>query len=206
MLPVEISFENKNIETIIVGDQILFNPRDVGECLGISESTVRDHIQKMSEKQVVKITNKRMFKDLSDEKYMVTLNISDVLKMKMSIQELTAKINKLTFRKINNSGENFVTESGLYKLIFKTDTDFAIKLQELICEDTTPIIRGALLINLLNGNKTSSIAGIYKALRDTGIYFGLSHKDAVIRALIALKAETGFDIKDLLGITPKKTA
>jgi len=245
MLPVEISFENKNIEIIIVGDQTLFNPRDVGECLGISESTVRDHLQEMSEKQVVKITNKKLLDMLSNKNYgskvqemnekmaelrsnvrnkdnrMLVLNLnndsnvdnidnrmpvlnpnthSDVDNIDIETKSLVIK--PFTSRKINNAGENFITESGLYKLIFKSNRPDALRFQDWVCDEVLPAINktGKYINNQVSNQ--SNIASTYKALLDTGLYLGLSYKNAIARACIALEDDTGVDIKTFLGITP----
>ena len=81
-------FEGHEVEIIEVDGQILFNSNHVGICLDFADSTIRDHMSKMSDKHVIKLTN------------------SDV--------GLT------NIRILNNAGENFLTESGVYKLIFKS--------------------------------------------------------------------------------------
>lgn len=50
-------FEGHNVEVIELNGQILFNPYNVGECLGLTDSAVRMAITKMSNKQVRKLTN-----------------------------------------------------------------------------------------------------------------------------------------------------
>lgn len=44
-------------EVIEVNGNILFNPYNVGECLGLTGSAVRMSMNKMNDKQVVKLTN-----------------------------------------------------------------------------------------------------------------------------------------------------
>jgi prophage antirepressor-like protein len=51
-------------------------------------STVKDHIQRMNDRQKVNITN--------------------------------SWVTNMTPRKLNNFGETFLTESGLYKLVFQS--------------------------------------------------------------------------------------
>lgn len=104
-----VTFENKDIEVLVLDEQILFNPYDVAECLNISDVTVRRHIQEMNEKQVITIRN------------------SDV--------------QNLNFRKIANRGENFLTESGLYKLIFKSHKEEAERFQDWVTDEVLPDIR-----------------------------------------------------------------
>lgn len=102
-------FENKEVEVFEFEGKVLFNPKHVGECLGVSQSTVRDHICNMNNKQVI------------------TLKNSDV--------------DIIDFRKLNNRGENFLTESGVYKLIFKSDKKEAEKFQDWVTDEVLPEIR-----------------------------------------------------------------
>ena len=102
-------FEGHNVEVFEWEGKVLFNPRNVGECLGINDVTVRRHLQEMNEKQIIKLTN------------------SDV--------------QILNFRKLNNRGENFLTESGVYKLIFKSHKEEAEKFQDWVTDEVLPTIR-----------------------------------------------------------------
>ena len=70
-------FENHDVEVFEWNGQVLFNPKHVGDCLGIKN--VNDNISKMNNKQVIKLTN--------------------------------SKIGNPDFRKLHNTGENFLTES-----------------------------------------------------------------------------------------------
>ena len=102
-------FKGHNVEVFEWEGKVLFNPRNVGECLGINDVTVRRHLQEMNEKQIIKLTN------------------SDV--------------QILNFRKLNNRGENFLTESGVYKLIFKSHKEEAEKFQDWVTDEVLPTIR-----------------------------------------------------------------
>ena len=82
-------FEGNNVEVFNWEDKVLFNPRDVGKCLELTDSAIRMAISKMNKNQVIKLTNS----DVKD----------------------------IDFRKLNNRGENFLTESGVYKLAFKSN-------------------------------------------------------------------------------------
>lgn len=102
-------FEGHEIEIFELDGEILFNPYQVGECLEISDATVRDHMRKMNKNQVVKLTN------------------SDVA--------------STNIRKLNNAGENFLTESGLYKLLMKSRKPRAERFQDWITDEVIPQIR-----------------------------------------------------------------
>lgn len=104
-----ISFEGKEVEVFEYEGQVLFNPRHVGECLGISLEGVRKAISRMSDKQVVKLKNSN-----------VTVS---------------------NFRKLANRGENFITESGVYKLIFKSQKKEAERFQDWVTDEVLPTIR-----------------------------------------------------------------
>lgn len=102
-------FENKEVEVFEWNGQVLFNPYHCGKCLELAESSVRDLVRKMSDKQVIKLKN-------SD------VGITNI-------------------RKLNNAGENFLTESGVYKLIFKSKKKEAEKFQDWVTDEVLPQIR-----------------------------------------------------------------
>ena len=56
-------FEGNNVEVFNWEDKVLFNPRDVGKCLDMSYSTVKDHVRNFNKNQVIKLTNKDILKD-----------------------------------------------------------------------------------------------------------------------------------------------
>lgn len=104
-----VTFENKDIEVLVLDEQILFNPYDVAECLDMTDSAVRMAISKMNEKQVKTVRN--------------------------------ADVKDVDIRKLNNRGENFLTESGLYKLIFKSHKEEAERFQDWVTDEVLPDIR-----------------------------------------------------------------
>ena len=52
-----MNFEGHNIEIFEFEEKILFNPYDVGRCLGISDEKTRKLISKMNENQIIKLEN-----------------------------------------------------------------------------------------------------------------------------------------------------
>ena len=84
-------------------------PYHCGECLELADSSIRDVVRKMNDKQVVKLKN------------------SDVVNSNI--------------RKLNNAGENFLTESGVYKLIFKSKKKEAERFQDWVTDEVLPSIR-----------------------------------------------------------------
>lgn len=102
-------FENKEVEVFEFKGQVLFNPKHVGECLNIKDTTVRDALSKMNDKKKIIITN------------------SDVVSN--------------DFRKLNNRGEAFITESGVYDLIFRSKKIEALRFKDWITDEVLPNIR-----------------------------------------------------------------
>ncbi|WP_243162649.1 Bro-N domain-containing protein, partial [Clostridioides difficile] len=116
-----MNFEGKEIEVFEFEGRILFNSKDVANCLDIKN--INENIRLMNEKQVVKLRN--------------------------------SDISNTDIRKLNNAGENFLTESGVYKLIFKSRKEEAEKFQDWISDEVLPQIRqtGAYITNNANPEK-----------------------------------------------------
>ncbi len=100
-------FYGRNVEVFELNGQVLFNPKDVGEILEITD--VKSSIRNFSNKQIVKVKN------------------SDV--------------HSMHFRKLNNAGENFLTESGVYKLVFKSRKPEAERFSDWVTDEVLPTIR-----------------------------------------------------------------
>jgi prophage antirepressor-like protein len=100
-------FEGMEVEVFEIKGVILFNAKDVANCLDIKN--VNENLRTMTEKQVVKLTN--------------------------------SAISTTDIRKLNNAGENFLTESGVYKLIFKSRKAEAEKFQDWVTDEVLPQIR-----------------------------------------------------------------
>lgn len=110
-------FENREVEVFEWNGQALFNPKHVAECLDIAD--VNSNIRSFNGKQVIKLTN------------------SDVNKG----DSQNSKMHSMHFRKLHNTGENFLTESGVYKLIFKSRKPDAEKFQDWVTDEVLPQIR-----------------------------------------------------------------
>lgn len=100
-------FKGNKVEIIKYNNQVLFNPYDVANILGIKN--VRDNLTNFNTKQLIRLTN-------SD------VGFSDI-------------------RKLNNRGELFLTESGLYKLIFKSNKPKAEEFANWVTDEVLPTIR-----------------------------------------------------------------
>lgn len=106
------NFEGKEVEVINFNGKALFNPYNVGECLDIVDSAVRKNIRDFNQNQVIKLTNKM----ISD------FNLTGV-------------------RNLNNAGENFLTESGVYQLVMLSRKPSAQRFKNWITDEVLPRIR-----------------------------------------------------------------
>lgn len=60
---------------------------------------------------------------------------------KQVIKLKNSEVKDIDIRKLNNAGENFLTESGVYKLIFKSHKKEAERFQDWVTDEVLPIIR-----------------------------------------------------------------
>jgi prophage antirepressor-like protein len=82
-----------------------------------------------------------------NEKQVIKLKNSDMYDMQI--------------RKLNNAGEKFLTESGVYKLIFKSHKEEAEKFQDWVTDEVLPSLRKndtyEITTNSVNDNLTSLV-------------------------------------------------
>ena len=102
-------FEGNEVEVLELNGKVLFNPKDVGGCLGMTYATIRDHMSQMDEDEVIKLKN--------------------------------SNVGLTNFRKLHNTGENFITEEGVYTLIFKSRKPEAMRFQKWVTKTVLPQIR-----------------------------------------------------------------
>lgn len=110
-------FEGHEVEVFEFEGQVLFNANHVAEILEIKN--VRDNLRKMNDRQVVHLTNSAVGK--ADSR--------------------NSDVTKSNIRKLNNAGENFLTESGVYKLVFKSIKPNAEKFTDWIADEVLPALR-----------------------------------------------------------------
>ncbi|MCD2493746.1 toxin Bro [Lacrimispora sp. NSJ-141] len=60
---------------------------------------------------------------------------------KQAIKLTNFKVKDIDFRRLHNTGENFLTESGVYKLVFKSRKPNAEKFTDWIADEVLPAIR-----------------------------------------------------------------
>lgn len=67
-----------------------------------------------------------------------------------------SKMHNMQFRKLHNTGENFLTESGVYKLIFKSRKEEAERFQDWVTDKILPSIRKTGTYNMVNQQSKDS--------------------------------------------------
>lgn len=60
---------------------------------------------------------------------------------KQVIKVTNSKVKNIDFRKLHNTGENFLTESGVYKLVFKSHKPNAEEFTDWVTDEVLPTIR-----------------------------------------------------------------
>lgn len=75
---------------------------------------------------------------------------------KQVIKLTNSKISSTDFRKLHNTGENFLTESGVYKLIFKSRKEEAERFQDWVTDEVLPSIRKTGTYNMVNQQSKDS--------------------------------------------------
>ena len=66
-----------------------------------------------------------------------TRNFND----KQLVKLTNSKVHDMHFRKLHNTGENFLTESGVYKLIFRSHKPEAERFSDWVTDEVLPSIR-----------------------------------------------------------------
>lgn len=94
--------------------------------------------------EVIELNGKVLFNPKDVAK---CLDISDVnsstrnFNDKQIIKLKNSDVHDMHIRKLNNAGENFLTESGVYKLIFKSHKEEAERFQDWVTDEVLPQIR-----------------------------------------------------------------
>ena len=121
------------------------------------------------------------------------LEISDVnssirsFSEKQVVKLKNSDMHNVHIRKLNNAGEKFLTESGVYRLIFKSKKAEAERFQDWVTDEVLPQIRKTGLytsnqnsINEFKGQLTTFINDIFEEkLKDVKEYYKIKAKSKV---------------------------
>ncbi|EOE7167543.1 hypothetical protein KWL52_007045 [Clostridioides difficile] len=106
-------------------------------------------------------------------------------------------------RKLNNAGENFLTENGVYKLIFKSRKEEAEKFQDWMADEVLPSIRKTGSYSMNHDN----IKNVLMPIMLNGMLAGFEQlsieNDKKIDSKIDEKLS---EVKNLIGFRSKNTA
>lgn len=100
------------------------------------------------------------------------MNEKQVVKIKNS------DVSKVDIRKLNNAGENFLTESGVYKLVFKSHKPNAEAFTDWIADEVLPTLRKTGSYEMPKQDKSKKeklpsvnmmVKNIKEALHDAGV-------------------------------------
>lgn len=124
-----------------------------------------------NEVEILELDGKALFNANDIAKCLDIKNVNDnITRMneKQVVKLTNSDIGESDFRKLNNAGENFLTESGVYKLIFKSNKSNAEKFQDWITDEVLPAIRKTGSYSLPKPMSAMELLELqYKALQET---------------------------------------
>ena len=94
--------------------------------------------------EVLELNGKVLFNPKHVAECLDIKNVNDNISRmneKQVVKLTNSNIGIADFRKLHNTGENFLTESGVYKLIFKSSKPDAEKFQDWVTDEVLPSIR-----------------------------------------------------------------
>lgn len=132
--------------------------------------------------------------DSNVRNYLAKMNANQAIILKNS------DVREMDFRKLNNRGEKFITKSGVYKLIFKSQTDNAEKFQDWVTDEVLPAIEitGGYIPIQENESNELFLARAVKVANET-----IQHKDEIIlnqKKRIKVLETTEKDLKLLMDV------
>lgn len=119
------------------------NPNTADKAL-IGKSTNEIKIFEGHEVEVLEFDGQALFNAKHVAEILEIKNVNDNISRmnENQVVKLTnSAIGKTDIRKMNNAGENFLTESGVYKLVFKSHKPNAEKFTDWIADEVLPEIR-----------------------------------------------------------------
>lgn len=127
---------------------------------------------------------------------------------KQVIKLTNSKIGKTDFRKLHNTGENFLTESGVYKLVFKSHKPNAEKFTDWIADEVLPILRKTGSYEMSKQGKPKKeklpsvnmmVKNIKEALHDAGV-----DSKYIAAEVVRIYSDSGYPVNaPLISDTPK---
>lgn len=121
------------------------------------------------------------------------MNNNQVIRLRNSAVGLT------DIRKLNNAGENFLTESGVYKLVFKSRKPNAEKFTDWVTDEVLPVLRKTGSYEVLKTEKPKKeklpsvnmmVKNVKGALHDAGV-----EPKYIAAEVVRLYSDAGYPVK-----------
>lgn len=133
--------------------------------------------------------------EISDVKSSIrNFNDKQVVKVKNS------DVRSMHFRKLNNAGENFLTESGVYKLVFKSRKPNAEKFTDWVTDEVLPTLRKTGSYKMPKKDKTShkeklpSVNQMVKNIKGALLDAGVDSK-YIAAEVVRIYSDNGYPVK-----------
>lgn len=127
---------------------------------------------------------------------------------KQVIKVRNSDVTNSNIRKLNNAGENFLTESGVYKLVFKSRKPNAEKFADWVTDEVLPTLRktGSYEIPKKNADKKEKLPSVNQmvknikgALHDAGV-----DSKYIAAEIVRIYSDNGYPVKvPLVSDVPK---
>ena len=121
---------------------------------------------------------------------------------KQVVKLTNSKVAKYNFRKLHNTGENFLTESGVYKLVFKSHKPNAEAFTDWIADEVLPTLRKTGSYEMQKQDKPKKerlpsvnmmVKNIKEALHDAGV-----DSKYIAAEVVRIYSDSGYPVKTKL--------
>lgn len=121
---------------------------------------------------------------------------------KQVVKLTNSKVGKTDFRKLHNTGENFLTESGVYKLVFKSHKPNAEVFTDWIADEVLPALRKTGSYEMPKQDKPKKeklpsvnmmVKNIKEALHDAGV-----DSKYIAAEVVRIYSDSGYPVKTKL--------
>ena len=118
---------------------------------------------------------------------------------KQVVKLTNSKVAKYNFRKLHNTGENFLTESGVYKLVFKSHKPNAEAFTDWIADEVLPTLRKTGSYEMPKQDKPKKeklpsvnmmVKNIKEALHDAGV-----DSKYIAAEVVRIYSDSGYPVK-----------
>ena len=150
--------------------------------------------------------NPRHVAECLELEFKTVQNYMSEMSDKQAVKLTNESISHLTgFRKLHTTGENFLTEAGVYKLVFKSRKPEAEKFTDWVTDTVLPSIRktGRYDVRVVTNplDDMPKIASAFDAMKRLAASMGYDENQQLFSANNAVRRVSGIDCMDLIGFT-----